>query len=1149
MTCFLELYRQRIGEFDFSSAYGQFCRKFSKSGTKSVKVRTAGLSVLIMVIVFMMVGLLFIILRQGLSGYSTQSCIYSLCYLRMAPFLSVVANNEIKFSYSDVTARSEKYIERFLTGASPFWWITKQGLNKLAHVINGNRGQRGRGITCIYWNKGSSLLKNKMHNIKSLVQDHSPHIFGLGEANLKLGHDLEDVNIPGYNLHADNVINCSQLANTARVVVYTHNLLKVKRRFDLEVENVSAVWLECGLPNQKKSLICMAYRQWRLPGQADDRSASVNQQLVRWSSFLTKWESALAEGKEVLVMMDANLDHLTWGRTDNLPSFHSSCRLKDLIDLLFAKIIPLGVSQLVTVATRFERGHPISGLDHIYSNKPDKLSTIKTYYTGCSDHKMLKVTRFSKSFKQLPRYVKKRVFKDFCPKVFIKKLSEANIEEVLLCNDVNKATNCLQDKICTILDSIAPVRTIQMRTNYVHGLSKETKELQRERNLAQEKAASTNDPEDWKIFRSLRNQSTSSVRKDKRKWEAQKFSQNENNTSSDIWKSVKGFLGWNTGGPPSQLLYGGRIVTRPAGLASCMNEYFVNKVVDLRQRIPLVDSDPLKYMKQAMSSRSCSFQLKPVQLCDIEKQITSLKNSSATGIDFIDTRSLKLGMNYLAPAIQHIVNLSMTTSTFPDIWKLHKVTPLLKGTDHDKMLPKSYRPVALLPVISKVLEKVVFGQLVDYLEKNKLIHPNLHGSRAGHSTSTALNQLYDYCIEEVEKGSMVGVLLCDQSAAFDLCDHSLLLEKLRLMGIEESFAAWISSYLSERKQSCIIDGHISSPVALPQCGVPQGSIGGPILWLIFTCDQPDATHEHAINIEEVDRGCSLNEDGGSQCGILVGYVDDGGYCYSNPDPVVLSNVLTDKFIRLAEWMNSNKLVLNPDKTHLMVMGNRRHAELRSQVRVMAGESSISPSKSEKLLGGHLDQNLGWALHLRDHKSSLLRQLISRINGLKRVCVNATFETKLMVANGIVMSKLTYLITLWGGACQYLLNGLQVQQLTAARLVCGIQSWRWSKRQLLGKVRWLSVRQLIVYHSVLQIHKTKVTGVPQPFFKKLCTEYPRMTRNATAGAIRQTAGASTLTFRYRAINYYNLVPVEVRTGSITTVKKNLRKWIKYNVPID
>ena len=174
---------------------------------------------------------------------------------------------------------------------------------------------------------------------------------------------------------------------------------------------------------------------------------------------------------------------------------------------------------------------------------------------------------------------------------------------------------------------------------------------------------------------------------------------------------------------------------------------------------------------------------------DVHKIISSLKNSSATGVDFIDTRTIKLSAHIIAPVLTHIVNLSITTSTFPTIWKYAKVIPLLKSPDSDPLLSKSYRPVALLPVLSKVLEKIVFKQIVKYLEDNNLIHPNLHGSRSGHNTATALVQLYDRWAEEVEQEGMVGVLVCDQSAAFDLCDHTLLLEKLRLMGLEETSAA------------------------------------------------------------------------------------------------------------------------------------------------------------------------------------------------------------------------------------------------------------------------------------------------------------------------------------------------------------------------
>ena len=244
-------------------------------------------------------------------------------------------------------------------GASVFTWVTRAEINQSIHSINGNRGNRGKGITCIYWNKGPSLLINKQEDIKTVIERHKPHILGLGEANCKGNHDLDAVSIPGYSLHLHSALHSRELGNTARIAVYTHDLIRVNRRYDLEDDKVAAIWLECGLPHQQGVLVCMGYRQWRLLGQGDDRSASVTEQLTRWSTFLNKWESALAENKEVITMMDANLDHLTWRNTDNLPPFHSSIKLKSLIDLLFDKILPLGVSQLVTGPTRFERGQPL----------------------------------------------------------------------------------------------------------------------------------------------------------------------------------------------------------------------------------------------------------------------------------------------------------------------------------------------------------------------------------------------------------------------------------------------------------------------------------------------------------------------------------------------------------------------------------------------------------------------------------------------------------------------------------------------------------------------------------------------------------------------------------------------------------------------
>ena len=217
----------------------------------------------------------------------------------------------------------------------------------------------------------------------------------------------------------------------------------------------------------------------------------------------------------------------------------------------------------------------------------------------------------------------------------------------------------------------------------------------------------------------------------------------------------------------------------------------------------------------------------------------------------------------------------------------------------------------------------------------------------------------------------------------------------------------------------------------------------------------------------------------------------------------------------------------------------------------AGQYKIKPTKTEKLLGGVINQDLRWNQHIQDHESSLSRQLTSRINGLKRVAQNATFSTKLMVANGIVQSKLVYLINLWGGAQQYLLKALLVQQLTAARVVCGFKCWGWSKKKLLDRVGWLSVRQLIFFNTVLQAHKTISTGVPSSLHSAISTDHPYRTRSATNEQIRfgETFSGGSSCFKLRAKEFYNSVPVSVRKGSLVTVKRKLKQWVKVNVPLD
>ena len=549
MTCSLQTYRSRIGNF--------YPKYMSKPRTPRPKALPNQATYLFIFILISYCGLIanvnsFLQSTQKTGNFSTCSNlqtshptkpIYSEHFyhhvwdpgITSQPYQQLVGVVAQSISTKDLLGAIGT------SGAGTFAWLDNSHRNKLTHINFGNRGHRGKGINCLYWNKGPAHLRNKQPEIETIIGTHKPHILGLGEANFRHDHDLADVQQAGYSLHLDSCVSNPDLG-MARVAVYTHNSLRVKRREDLEDDTVAAVWLECGLPHQKGILVCVGYRQWRLIGQRDNTSASTAEQLSRWLRFLEMWEKAIEEDKEVIVTLDANLDFLTW-RDEELPAHHSSAKLKPLIDALFERIFPLGVSQLVRGATRLERGQPRTGLDHLYSNKPDKLSSVQTYFTGMSDHKLLKVTRFAKSLKVNPRFVRKRMFKNFDDAKFREKLSESDLDEVTKCTDVNDAAEMLLHKITSVLDEMAPVKTIQTRSNYAPWLTEDTKSLQAERDAAQEKAAQSDTPEDWRLFRSLRNQATARSRSDKTNWEKKKLDDKEN-TSTQLWRTVKGWLGW-----------------------------------------------------------------------------------------------------------------------------------------------------------------------------------------------------------------------------------------------------------------------------------------------------------------------------------------------------------------------------------------------------------------------------------------------------------------------------------------------------------------------------------------------------------------------------------------------------------------------------
>ena len=369
-----------------------------------------------------------------------------------------------------------------------------------------------------------------------------------------------------------------------------------------------------------------------------------------------------------------------------------------------------------------------------------------------------------------------------------------------------------------------------------------------------------------------------------------------------------------------------------------------------------------------------------------------------------------------------------------------------------------------------------------------ILHPSHHGFRSRHSTCTALLQMQDLWLDALDKNEITAVIMCDMSAAFDLVNHSILLEKLALYGFQESALSWIRSYLSSRSQRVLVDGCLSDSMNL-NTGVPQGSILGPLLYICFTNDMPECVHNDHAEIEQpldANRNDKLYNLHCVACGSICCYADDSTYSKSSHSARLLTQEINMKYQEIVEYMNSNKLVINTEKTHLLVMCSKySHSKHGTHgVCLNTGSEIIQPVEHEKLLGGYISQDFSWNYHLRDNSKSLFQILVSRVNILSKISSFASFKTRKMIANGIFMSRLVYLIQVWGFGCtDYLTKSLQILQNRAARSVTGLDLFTPVKK-LLQQCGWLSINQLVYYHTLVLVFRVKSERKPQYFSDKI-----------------------------------------------------------------
>jgi hypothetical protein len=572
----------------------------------------------------------------------------------------------------------------------------------------------------------------------------------------------------------------------------------------------------------------------------------------------------------------------------------------------------------------------------------------------------------------------------------------------------------------------------------------------------------------------------------------------------------------------------------------------LEKIKKIQKNLPPVNGDPLKLLKRAMANRNCSFQLGPVHPELVKQLLSTMKSSHTCGADQLDSYVIKLCGDIICPALTHIFNLSILTQTFPQDWKLAKVVPIHKGGD--KITMKNFRPVSLLVIMGKLLEKVIAVQTINYIEENELLPQGHHGFRAGLSTTTALLEIVETWLENLEEGRITGVILIDLSAAFDCVDWVTLDLKLEAYGFMEDTRTWFRSYLKDRKQSVRIEAQESQELDITT-GVPQGSILGPLLYILFTGDLPEVIHTEEIHGEELVGGGGREDC--KNCGNCTCYADDSTISISDKDHTVIQKNMECVFGEVVEYMGNNRLQLNSDKTHLLVIASSKGHSMNGDygIKLNTGNEVIDATSTEKLLGGHIKDDLSWTFHI----SELIKTLAKKITALQLVAKWGDFRTRKIIGAGIIQSYLGYLAPVWGGCPVEQLNLLQRTQNRALRIITG-RSIYTPISELLKETGWMSVRQLVSYHSILVLRSSQALGKPKFLLRKIQTVGPRNTRLRTSANIypppKPKKDVRRRGLLCRTIPVWNQLPKEmVAIEKHTHFKSLLKEWVRKNVGIN
>ena len=804
----------------------------------------------------------------------------------------------------------------------------RQSYNQTHSLEHG--GQRKR-ISIAHLNAESLKNRVRFTEVKEMALEKNFDILSFSETWFNTSVSNASVHLDGYNIFRLDRLR----KKGGGVCAYVKSSLKVKTLKDLTRTSDSGLqqlWLQIQHKHLKSVIVCIVYRP------PDSAISCLTDELM------PSYTHALSLKKSIILTGDLNCDLMSDNpRGDALRSF----------------CVAVNATQLIKDPTRVTNSSSTL-IDIVLSSDPGLVKDSGVLDMTISDHFLVYAVLDLKILKPKACYITTRSYKKYNAELFSSDVSYIPWNILDLADSLDAKVDNFNDLFLACLNDHAPIKTFKLKRKSIPFITDDIRQLIATRNNLHKIARQSGSLSDWNAFKHQRCKVKLALKKAETEYYNHQILSNKNNSAS-IWKTIRCAL-------PQKVKHDLQYTKDTAVLAEEFNRFFVSVGGKASFESKKLAETYGFCTEPADSSISSTFnpsydelfEFKPVLCSDVHKVIMDMPNNKAPGYDKVSISTIKDCLSHILPHITSIINQSLETSTFPSAWKKAEVVPHLKDGDHE--VPDNNRPISLLPALSKVAEKLALQHYTSFLSDKNRLTKHQSGNKRSHSTETLSVLVIDHLFNAIDEKKVTAMVLIDLSKAFDSICHTGLLNKLQGLGTSAKALNWFQSYLIKREQTTRIGTSISSSLTVTH-GVPQGSILGPVLFSLYMNDLPDTI-----------TNCSVES-----------YVDDTKLFLSfttNDKDGALSQIIQD-LNNLTRWCCTNRLLINPQKTKLMLFGTRQLVGRLSDITIPFLGKDLSPSPSCKDLGVIFDSNLSFNDHIDYLSSSLLGKLcqINRVRHL------------------------------------------------------------------------------------------------------------------------------------------------------------------------